>query len=265
MTCNNCGSDKPLAPEFFHRHKNSRTGYSLICKVCIANDAKIYRAENAEKIRTKKKAAAQTPHGKAMKKANSARWRARHPTYMSNYHLEHREEILPKKRVYRLEHAEEENARSLKWAHEHPAERKAITDRYYANHPEECNTRALAWQAAHPAAFLAIARNHAHKRRALQAGSEINDFTNADFEALCIAFDYCCAYCGEKLPLTPDHFIPLTKGGTHTKSNIVPSCLACNRRKNDRLSTSPMPIPGDAPAWPTFEKHNYRRSKKQLS
>jgi 5-methylcytosine-specific restriction endonuclease McrA len=45
----------------------------------------------------------------------------------------------------------------------------------------------------------------------------------------------CCAYCGRKtVLLEKDHIIPLSKGGLHTISNIVPACGPCNNRKHDR-------------------------------
>ena len=43
-----------------------------------------------------------------------------------------------------------------------------------------------------------------------------------------------CHYCGEKFPpkeLTMDHIVPLARGGTSTKGNIVPACSACNADK----------------------------------
>ncbi len=43
-----------------------------------------------------------------------------------------------------------------------------------------------------------------------------------------------CHYCnGYTLPhkRTIDHLTPLSRGGAHTKSNLVMACEACNRRK----------------------------------
>ncbi|MGQ7719312.1 HNH endonuclease [Melioribacter sp. OK-1-Me] len=44
-----------------------------------------------------------------------------------------------------------------------------------------------------------------------------------------------CAYCGRgDLPLTVDHVIPKSRGGTDTWENLVAACLPCNNRKGDR-------------------------------
>jgi 5-methylcytosine-specific restriction endonuclease McrA len=47
-----------------------------------------------------------------------------------------------------------------------------------------------------------------------------------------------CHYCGAKFPakeLTMDHVVPIARGGTSTKGNVVPSCRKCNQEK--RLHT----------------------------
>lgn len=44
-----------------------------------------------------------------------------------------------------------------------------------------------------------------------------------------------CAYCEAAPATTVDHLIPLIRGGTNYEGNLVPACLACNSRKQDRL------------------------------
>jgi 5-methylcytosine-specific restriction endonuclease McrA len=49
------------------------------------------------------------------------------------------------------------------------------------------------------------------------------------------AWQHRCAYCNqESQRLEMDHAIPLSKGGDHTMSNIVPACRACNAKKGNR-------------------------------
>jgi len=43
-----------------------------------------------------------------------------------------------------------------------------------------------------------------------------------------------CHYCGRQVAarqLTMDHVVPLIRGGKSTKSNLVPACTDCNRKK----------------------------------
>jgi 5-methylcytosine-specific restriction protein A len=47
-----------------------------------------------------------------------------------------------------------------------------------------------------------------------------------------------CYHCGKKFPksqLTMDHLTPLARGGKTTKSNVVPSCKACNQTRGQKL------------------------------
>jgi 5-methylcytosine-specific restriction endonuclease McrA len=45
-----------------------------------------------------------------------------------------------------------------------------------------------------------------------------------------------CHYCGEHFPakkLTMDHILPVARGGSSSKGNIVACCKECNTRKRD--------------------------------
>ncbi len=73
------------------------------------------------------------------------------------------------------------------------------------------------------------------QRRALKRGAT-SDFTLTQHRAKLEAYNYQCAYCGvyevdtgKKLHM--EHIHPLSKGGPHTNTNIVPSCKPCNNRK----------------------------------
>jgi 5-methylcytosine-specific restriction endonuclease McrA len=50
--------------------------------------------------------------------------------------------------------------------------------------------------------------------------------------------DYTCQYCGKRHDakgLTCDHIIPRSRGGTTEWTNIVTSCIRCNRKKGNKL------------------------------
>jgi 5-methylcytosine-specific restriction endonuclease McrA len=50
-------------------------------------------------------------------------------------------------------------------------------------------------------------------------------------------FDHKCAYCGEPpaegKTLEVEHMIPISRGGAHDESNIVPACRKCNAQKGE--------------------------------
>lgn len=48
-----------------------------------------------------------------------------------------------------------------------------------------------------------------------------------------------CGYCDEKLPFadsTMDHIIPVARGGTSDKGNLITACLPCNADKGNKLN-----------------------------
>lgn len=73
------------------------------------------------------------------------------------------------------------------------------------------------------------------RREARIKGARINDFSAADWLVVLDEFNHACAYClRQDVPLQREHMQPLAKGGDHTKSNIVPACGECNRRKHTK-------------------------------
>lgn len=70
-------------------------------------------------------------------------------------------------------------------------------------------------------------RNQARRH---DARSEFS-LTVDEWEEAKEAFGNKCAYCSKERQLTYDHFIPLSKGGSFTKENIIPACQSCNSSK----------------------------------
>jgi len=85
--------------------------------------------------------------------------------------------------------------------------------------------------------FAANKKRHAKRRSNLK--NIIADLTTAEWKVVLKEFDNKCAYCGvnftKKIPPTQDHVIPVSKGGNHTKTNVVPACRPCNSKKKDKL------------------------------
>lgn len=69
-----------------------------------------------------------------------------------------------------------------------------------------------------------------NRRRALKVNAEGN-YTAAEFNELCDIYGGICLCCGGNKPLTADHVIPLSKGGSNSIENIQPLCGSCNSRK----------------------------------
>ena len=80
--------------------------------------------------------------------------------------------------------------------------------------------------------YLEDRRKYSQKRRAILNGLD-NDFTEEDWLYCKEYFNYSCAYCGNTNNLTQEHVIPVTKGGSYSKNNIIPACTACNCSKQN--------------------------------
>jgi 5-methylcytosine-specific restriction endonuclease McrA len=83
------------------------------------------------------------------------------------------------------------------------------------------------------------ARNQ--RKRMNRKGAPQNDFTLQQWVTMQERYSFCCAYCGRvRKRLTQDHIIPLSRGGAHTASNIVPACYPCNTRKHNKMGYVPL-------------------------
>lgn len=182
-------------------------------------------------------------------------------------HADHREEENAKSRAHHVDHREEANAKSKAYDATHREEKAARDKAYKIEHREEIaayrkedrieNKVRIAiqrkklrvvhkeqiavsyrtWVKANPEKV----RLYSSKRRALELGNTpISELlTEEQWQAKLTEYNHRCAYCGCKLGYakgdkhpTLDHVIPVSRGGKHSASNVVPSCLHCNCSKN---------------------------------
>lgn len=200
------------------------------------------------------KAAYYKKHAKEIQ-AKVATYQAAHPeetkARKAAWYLAHAPELKAKAALYQAAHPEQHKASVVKYDATHQEERKAYRAAhaeekkpaqqayYVANRPriqahnatrsEERHVVEAAWRKAHPE----IKQVLENRRRARKANAPVCDFTAAQWIALQAAYDHRCVYCGKrrKGKLTQDHVQPLSQGGSHTLSNIVPACRNCNSKK----------------------------------
>jgi 5-methylcytosine-specific restriction endonuclease McrA len=162
------------------------------------------------------------------------------------------EKIAAKYRRYYLAHREERRSRRASWRRawslrnpdkvavhrrgnwfRHRAARLVYLRRYRLENLERLNTANARWNREHPESRVTKDAN----RRARLLGA-IGSHTTAEWLEKCALLGNLCIYCGEGKPLTRDHKIPLSRGGTNSIDNIVPACRSCNSRKGTRLLSS---------------------------
>jgi len=76
---------------------------------------------------------------------------------------------------------------------------------------------------------------HLKANRYAREKGAVGSHTLLQWQMLKLSYCYKCAICGEKKPLTKDHKIPLSKGGSNNIDNIQPLCRNCNSKKNVKL------------------------------
>ncbi len=65
--------------------------------------------------------------------------------------------------------------------------------------------------------------------------------------------NYACQYCNStEHPLTIDHVIPKSKGGKTEWTNVVAACVACNRKKGNKMPAEAKMFPRTKPTKPGY-------------
>jgi hypothetical protein len=189
-----------------------------------------YYARHKERLNTQTRAwrAANASHCQAY----DATYRQEHLAQVRakdhRYHTTHAEHYRALRRAHYAAHREEQIARAKAWAEAHPEQRRTTRRLYHAMHKAQVAARHQAWFKANPDKNRAYVKSH----KARKKNAPVCDLTAAQWEEIKIAYSHCCVYCGRQMQrLTQDHLTPLSKGGSHTKHNVVPACLSCNSKK----------------------------------
>jgi 5-methylcytosine-specific restriction endonuclease McrA len=97
---------------------------------------------------------------------------------------------------------------------------------------KDCHARNYKkWQRSHPKKVL----EHANRHRMRKAGA-LGSHTELEWEAICRKQKWRCGLCLQKKPLTVDHIVPVSRGGSDYAFNIQALCKSCNCRKHARVA-----------------------------
>jgi len=96
----------------------------------------------------------------------------------------------------------------------------------------------VTWQQKEEKRKLAIiySREKTRRYKAKLKNVLVVQVSRRDIRKQFALFENCCCYCGkseQEEMLHIDHFISVSKGGTHVLNNLVPACKTCNFSKRN--------------------------------
>ncbi len=131
---------------------------------------------------------------------------------------------------HRAKDPERSRQRLRDWRKKNAEKNKSYADKNRALHQSQWREYRQRFYEKHGAQYF---HGYVAARIARKHNAPINDLTPAQWKEIQAAHGHRCVYCGRKMQrLTQDHITPLSRGGNHTASNIVPACQSCNSKKN---------------------------------
>jgi Restriction endonuclease len=232
LLCTQCGPTKGPQPlSAFPKAPGRPYGVRKTCKACKALDRAAKNAANPEKHQAKLDYIRQ--------------WHAAHPTYNQEWeaaHVEHRQQWGID---YRAANKEALQESMHGWRASHAGHISEYNKQYAADHPEEGRARNQRnyppYYAANKPAFIARARL---RRLRLLNAPVLETFRD---EEIFERDKWICQICFEKVnkklkwpdpgSASIDHVIPIAKGGSHCRQNVVLAHRICNSSKGARNGT----------------------------
>jgi len=239
--CTKCHTSKTL-DEFTIRTDTGN--HRRQCKDCVIERHKKYYCKNKDK-------------SKKYQEKNKEKIRE----YRRKKYLENSEEIKEERRQYRKENKELVKAQKKKYYEKHSDYVKQKTKDYYAENTEAIAIKNKEYRDKHFEVLKekkkiyisenlvlvrgrqrrymqtpkgrAIAKNMKHMRRTAEKNGDVTTVQLLELQQN----EKVCYWCDKQLipeQTHVDHYMPLSKGGKHTISNLVMACSKCNRIKSNK-------------------------------
>ncbi len=230
-TCTRCGQTKPLTD--FNRDKSRRDGYRDRCKNCIRDYQREWLPRYISQIQEQR----QQIDPPAVKRCTQCG----EEKPLTDYHQT--PNTVDKRRPicnlcacdYQHDHRSDpryaEKVREydrLKY-HTMPDElRRQMHKRGHERHKKRY------WNDPVFREHERTRTGHKTNRRRLRKIGNGGSHTIQQWLELCVKYNHRCLCCGQRLPLTRDHIVPVESGGIDDIENIQPLCRSCNSAKGAR-------------------------------
>jgi len=100
----------------------------------------------------------------------------------------------------------------------------------YLKSPQKYKDLQKQYYSKNKAEYIISAKNYKARKKGAVGG-----YTPQEWDKLCEVYNHTCPACKEPKPLTVDHIIPLSKGGSNYINNIQPLCQSCNSKKRTKI------------------------------
>ena len=220
--CKTCHKDKPETE--FHTTGKNKT-LKKECKECINEKRRLKRKQDPETA-------------KALDRARYLKDREKRLLTSNNYRNKNSEKIKKRKQEYRAKNKEQLAIKHKNYYKENKAALLEKQKLYYQQHKTEIANYKKQYNKTEKGRCSIKNGRHAYRSRKLSTCD--CTITAKTLAELMVLQQYCCFYCNTPLDLKDrnthlDHYMPLSKGGAHSISNVVWSCAACNLTKNNKL------------------------------
>ena len=211
--CGACKVDKPTNE--FWKSSSNRDGFRSRCVRCemeYRSSRKHLDRETSNRAQRKRREAEKQKIREAQTK-----WAEANPEKVKQLEKTRLEAIRQKRR-----------AQGRKWRDENPQKVREAQRKYRESHPEVYREATKKYYLANPEVKRALER----KRKARKHDNSIFYISTKELKRL---YAGPCSYCGSSGEMTLDHVVPISRGGVHGVSNLVPACNPCNSSKGQKV------------------------------
>jgi len=159
------------------------------------------------------------------------KWRKRNPEYMKEYNKKYYE----RNREKYSEYAKKKWKENPEYYEKNREKREECFREWYKKNREKWKGYVKKYNQTEKGK---ASRQREDAKRRVRESEIINTLTSEEWLNILKEYGYKCAYCGKEFDLFDlperDHIIPVSKGGSNTKENIVPACRHCNSSKGNK-------------------------------